>query len=526
MTNRELRGYVQRLYKYKSISDRQFSNAVNNLEQLRESDPYFYYFNMGKLHSLFGNPNDAISYLEKALVLKPENPTCYYNMYKCYVKNGDFAKAYEVLNGFVFYNEKEVDFSFPLDLLNTIKFLDEGFLTYLNNNSFVVPSTKCGFNDLCDSPELSRLYNEVLMAYNKKDFMEALSKLKRMDYIIRERNYPMEVDTLITLLKTVKEKEAKYYMNGLTEDSLKNEDYTVYCDYCLRLYELGKFDQESFFRKIQEIIESGALDSASYLLDEVSERKDFENYLDIVDYLRGFIREKKEFNLLSEENQKDFTSKRLHAKSKYKKKLNQACLDEYTALKDEYGLKICDYYIAKVMFRMGMFSQAKEKFLSYLEQGGVKTEKAYMFLAKIEKIQKNIPESKRYIKMMKKIHRVFPRDFEYLTDKLYGRKKKVKVEEDKFDQHDEVKKKKSRNIKMNEDDFDRTENDGVLGFYDTDVDGKLSIIRGLLQTGHESVANKLLEEVKKECAPEEKGKVLQFARNKKIYKNQNRTSSS
>lgn len=526
MTNRELRGYVQRLYKYKSISDRQFSNAVNNLEQLRESDPYFYYFNMGKLHSLFGNPNEAISYLEQALILKPDNPTCYYNMYKCYVKNGNFNKAYDVLNGFVCYNEKEVDFSLPLDLLQTIKFLDMGYLTYLDNNLGVIPSNKCGFNDLSDNPELSRLYNEAIIAYNKKDFKGVLIKLQRMDFIIKERNYPMEVDTLISLVKTVKEKEANYYLNGLSEDKLKEVDYITYCNYYLRLYELGKYNQESFFRKIQEIIEIGALDSASYLLDEVSRKKDFEGYLDIVDYLCGFIREKKAFNNFSEDDQKEFTSKRLHAKSLYKKKLNQACLDEYTTLKDEYGLKICDYYIAKVMFRMGMFSQAKEKFLSYLEQGGVKTEKAYMFLAKIEKIQKNIPESKRYVKMMKKVHRVFPRDFEYLSDRLYGKKKKVKIEDDIYDQHDEVKKKKSRNIKMDEDDFSRESDNGVLGFYDTNIDGKLSIIRGLYQTGHEVVANKLLEEVQRECAPEEKGKVLQFARNKKIYKNQNRTSSS
>lgn len=32
MTDRELRGYVQRLYRYKSISDKQFRNAVNNLD--------------------------------------------------------------------------------------------------------------------------------------------------------------------------------------------------------------------------------------------------------------------------------------------------------------------------------------------------------------------------------------------------------------------------------------------------------------------------------------------------------------
>ena len=93
MTNRELRGYVQRLYRYKSISDKQFSNAVNNLEQLRSNDEFFYYFNMGKLHCLFGDSTVALEYLEKALEIKPENPTCFYNIYKCHIKNKDYNKA-------------------------------------------------------------------------------------------------------------------------------------------------------------------------------------------------------------------------------------------------------------------------------------------------------------------------------------------------------------------------------------------------------------------------------------------------
>ena len=51
-----------------------------------------------------------------------------------------------------------------------------------------------------------KMLNIIRENQNKKDFKEALSKLQRMDFIIREKNYPMEVDTLIALLKTVKEK--------------------------------------------------------------------------------------------------------------------------------------------------------------------------------------------------------------------------------------------------------------------------------------------------------------------------------
>ena len=218
MTDRELRGNVQRLYRYKSISSKQFSNAINNLEELREKDLYFYYYNMGKLHSLFGNPDDALLQLEQALALNPGNPTCYYNMYKCYVKIGDFGKAYENLTQFVLYNEKEVDFSFQVYLLETIKSLDEGGVSYLKNDLCVLPGTRCGFNNLSDNPELAKLYNEVIFACNKRNFNNALEKLYRMNLIINDSNYPMEVDTLIALVKTIKEKETNYYLNVLNKE--------------------------------------------------------------------------------------------------------------------------------------------------------------------------------------------------------------------------------------------------------------------------------------------------------------------
>ena len=54
MTEKELKGYVLKLFKYKSISSKQFMTAKNNLEQIKEFDELFYYFNMGKFQSTFG----------------------------------------------------------------------------------------------------------------------------------------------------------------------------------------------------------------------------------------------------------------------------------------------------------------------------------------------------------------------------------------------------------------------------------------------------------------------------------------
>ena len=129
-------------YFQKSIALREELLAENNVSAENMWNLAQIYEELGNLMGYsFGmdESEKALVYLEKALEIKPENPTCFYNIYKCHIKNKDYNKAREALNGFVYFNEKEVDFSFPLDLLNVIKFLDEGFLIYLNNNSFVVP---------------------------------------------------------------------------------------------------------------------------------------------------------------------------------------------------------------------------------------------------------------------------------------------------------------------------------------------------------------------------------------------------
>ena len=100
MTEKQLKGYLLRLYKYKKISDKQFRNAVGNLEQLKENDPIFYYFNMGKLHTSLGNADDVIEYLTKAVSLKRDHFSSYYNLYKCFVKKGNVELASRCFNEF------------------------------------------------------------------------------------------------------------------------------------------------------------------------------------------------------------------------------------------------------------------------------------------------------------------------------------------------------------------------------------------------------------------------------------------
>ena len=120
MTNRELRGYVQRLYRYKSISDKQFSKNY-----LEESRKLFF-----KIVEIL-NPNVAIVWGELA---KPAN--AFKIKYTLIIKNVKNLNMHIEKNGEIHYRLtflNKTDASVPdFQALKTLEnpifegFLDEG----------------------------------------------------------------------------------------------------------------------------------------------------------------------------------------------------------------------------------------------------------------------------------------------------------------------------------------------------------------------------------------------------------------
>lgn len=526
MTEKQMKHYIIRLYKCKKIYDYQFNKAVNYLEKLRDGDLLFYYFNTGKLHTAFGNAEEAIFYLEKAIMLKPDNSSAYYNLYKCYVRVNNIKKAQINFEKFLEINNKDINFEFVVNIMKAINVIDNNFFKYLEEDFSVEYTSKIGYNNLENNEELKNIYFEVLKAFNTREYLTSIKKLKLMRSRINKIGYPIEVDTLIQLIKYLKDKEIMYYRMCLEDEKYRGISNEAYVNILFHLYELGSYSAKSFLRKIEEIILNDSHIKGDIILDKIANIQNFENYQDMIEYLKGIIREKEVFSLLGEDKQEKFTLKRLDAKSQYRKKQNEKSLESYLALKEEFNLPICDYYIGKIMFRMGDFSKAKEYFLSYLEQGGVKTEKAYMFLAKIEKIKKNYALAKRYTGMMHRVHDTFLREFEYLPDKQYRIIKNNSYIDSDIDSIDVIKNNRMRTIKMKEVDFKDDYSLSVTDFDYVNIEGKLIIIRNLLRCGDIKNAQKLLEKVQQECTPQERPKIKQFQKNKKIYMNQIRNGQS
>lgn len=519
MTEMQMKNYVLRLFRYKEINGNQFRNAVKNLEKLKDNDLLFYYFNMGKLHTLFGDEKTAIFYLEKAVTLNPENPSAHYNLYKCYVRLNNVKMAQISFEKFLERTNNPVNFELVINIFKAINTIDNDFIKYLNEDFSVQYISDVGYNNLDDNEELRKIYFDIIKNFNTRNYLECLKKLELMNTKINEIRYPMEVDTLIRLVKCLKNKEIAHYSRCLEDEKCSKISDETFATILLHLYELGCYSQKGLLNKVEEIIINDSYVKGEVILDRISSLKDFKEYQDMIVYLRDIIREKEAFSNLEEDKQNEFVQKRKLAKTEYQKKHNDTSLDLYLALKEEYNLSICDYYIGKNMYKIGNFLKAREYFLSYLEQGGVKTEKAYMFLANIEKIKKNNSAAKHYTKLMHRVHDVFSREFEYLPEREYRKAKKRGYVDNDIDS---VKNRRMRTLKMNEEDFEDYDSLPSAEFYDADIDGKLIIIRDLLRSGNEEEANKLLEQLEQECPYEELPKIKQFQKNKKIYMNQKR----
>lgn len=320
MTERELKSYVLRLFKYKSISDKQFRNAVNNLEQLKDIDPKFYYFNMGKLHTAFGDVDQAIAYLGKMIMLDEHYAAAYYNLYKCYVKKNDMDMASHALKVFLANCKSDVNFEFATNLLKAITLVDADYLGYLKEDFKVSDDTRFGYNNLSDNEVIAKLYKEVIAAFNERNYVLCLQKLCLMNTKIGENNYPMEVDTLISLVKTLKEKETLKVSKMVRDEKLGNCSDEDYCKFYLRLVELGNVDEKSILRKIDEMLNNNSIGRARKMLNTISSSPRFTKYQDMIQYLEGVVREKIAFMMLDENRQQEFTKRRLKAKAMYKKK--------------------------------------------------------------------------------------------------------------------------------------------------------------------------------------------------------------
>lgn len=507
MKKKDLDKLLRNVYRFKTLNDHKRNTVMMALEEFRESDPLYYNKNVGKLCTLFGPVDMAIKHLNVAKELDEKSPSIYYNLYKCHVKKKDFNTAFMNLYNCVQVDEGIHNFNLPMMMLSSLVDMDLDFDEYLNGDYSVDKSSGLCFNEIND-PKLLSMYNDVVDAFNKRDYNTVLRKLGTMKGHIENIKYPMEVDTLMGITRGLILKEKQKYNDIFNSDCLDCLDIDEYTSFIQGLFKNGNISLSKIFVHLEKIAMTDP-DKCEEFINVISTLDEFKDKEFEFNYLRGLISEKRSINELEPEVMSDYLQLMSDGKELLKKRRFGDALRTFEEALSISGLNICNYYIGKTLFLMSKIGPAKGYFEKYLEVGGEKSDKAYLYIIGICDMRKW--NNKEYVRDMLRIHSLFERTYKYVPRSVH----------DPEDDFDKKKFKESKRLEFSEEEF-MSSNLSVEDYYEVDTDGKLKIIRDLFRSGKSEVANKLLEELNKTCDKKDKNKVLQMIRNKKIFSNQNR----
>ena len=282
-----------------------------------------------------------------------------------------------------------------------------------------------------------------------------------------------------------------------------------------------KLDLISLARYSHKLIPNN-IDAAEYIYSYIINSFPISNYKRQLNCLKNMIIERKKYLELSglEQRRYNFLKARgrrlyrncnlnrkynydMEAKLLYRKEKLEEAYDYYLAGLYVTQHNIFNYYLGKMCYKNSHIDEACEYFEEYIKNGGEKLSKALLYLNRIYKIKKIKDKPQVFSERITELTRFFDNEFEY---------KNIPIIEDYYFEIES-----EDNIKnVSEDEIDNTKKD-----VDINLEEKLETIKKLILAHQDKKADKILLELEREknnMNREDKQILLQFQKNKKLYR--------
>ena len=282
-----------------------------------------------------------------------------------------------------------------------------------------------------------------------------------------------------------------------------------------------KLDLISLARYSHKLIPNN-IDAAEYIYSYIINSFPISNYKRQLNCLKNMIIERKKYLELSglEQRRYNFLKARgrrlyrncnlnrkynydMEAKLLYRKEKLEEAYDYYLAGLYVTQHNIFNYYLGKMCYKNSHIDEAYEYFEEYIKNGGEKLSKALLYLNRIYKIKKIKDKPQVFSERITELTRFFDNEFEF---------KNIPIIEDYYFEIES-----EDNIKnVSEDEIDNTKKD-----VDINLEEKLETIKKLILAHQDKKADKMLLELEREknnMNKEEKQILLQFQKNKKLYR--------
>ena len=254
-----------------------------------------------------------------------------------------------------------------------------------------------------------------------------------------------------------------------------------------------KSDEKSLLAMVNQTIELD-LNMASKLLEELIPITD--GYEEEIKCLQNKINEKKLYQSLTEDKKRTYDKIMEKGRAYYHANDFYTANDCYVFGMDITNHPIFDYYIGKMLYKIGKLDDAYYHLSKYREHGGEKLLKSLVYLNAINYINGNIEEIKKNEEVANRLKTALDIDFKpFMLARFI----------EKTEMNNSINKKGK--TKLDEYFF-----------------GQIQGLRNLYRNGKISKANKILENLIKESENRYQKKLQSLARSKTLYINQGKYS--
>ena len=485
---------INKIFSKKEMSKKDYDDVLKLIYSIKNYDSLLFEYNMGKLNYMNNKLFLAEEYLNNAIKIDSKFDAPYFYLYKINVANKKFYDAY---NNLLKYKDLNIDadVEFFLSILKQI--LD------LKNNKFneykADKTSKFGRNEITE-PVIYFTYEKIIDYYNEKQFFKMKKEINKLNKIIIEYAYPIEVDTLIKMVNEL----IKLYQININKAIDENSSV----DEVASMINLNDINVEYMYPILEKIVENDYKKFIT-LINKINISESYE-----LSFLKNKAFEYKiydKYNKILKEKYDNFISlgSSLYHKKEYDKALT-VYMNAYKELKN----KIFLYYIGKIYYKISNYQLALKYLNQYIEEkGAIQLEKTLMYIFNSYKKIGEYKKSKIAFKKLEKINMSFKRKM-----KVYNIEKKYDNGNDFYTIRN-INSDKIRNIEFELEENKEQLNLNKYGEYN--LKQKLQLIKVMYEKGSKKIAERYLKELQYN-SEEEKKLINQFDKNKILYKNKNR----
>lgn len=448
---------------------------------------------MAKLYYVLGRYSESREEYDHMLSIDNNNLRAIMGLYKISVLEGNMEEALAYLRKYYDLNKEKdnfVDISVIETLINYLLGSDLEFREY--------PSKYIAY-DLDTNEELKDKFCNLFDAIKINDFKEAIRLARECDGIARKNGLFVEFYVLEGLLQEV---ECVYRTR--LQDEIKKRyiqlGAAVYNHDVDKILELLNFlknyfiqDEQTVVKALFILVSNNYLDDAVDVIEAFTFSKGSKEKLKI---LKRIINEKLFITTLSDEQVSVYDEAIKRGHDLYQSGDNVGAYDVYSWGSYVTAAPIFLYYIGKMLYKMNRFREARDYLLEYIEVGGLKIDKACLYLAKIYEKYGKKKEAVKYANRVNLYNMILGTDFPVFESPFQ-------------EEYDARKARAQRKNRINE------------SFFDNEYTARVQEFRDLFSKGSIEQAEAMIAELEqKEDKTKEDRIVLSIVRkNKTLYVN-------